>query len=116
MQVSTSTSAAPINSAPTPIIRSAAKAARRTPPRAAPAGAPAIGLETSLLMPSGSRQWADVVLQQRPDLVAHLFLHVGIEPGFAQRLPERLGVGRIEGQPAGFQLVHLGLVHHLPVG
>src|SRR5271163_2094713 len=105
-----------MNSAARPISMSSPKAARRTPPHDTPiSAASTAGWLTRYTSPR-SGQRPGVFFEQAPGLVAHLLLDVGVEPGFAQRLLEWLGVGRVEGQPALGHLVDLGLVHDLPVG
>src|SRR5215469_665993 len=116
MQVSTSTRTAPMNSALRPISRSRPNAARRTPAQfMAASAASAICWVTRCLSPA-SGQRPGVFFEQRPGLVAHLLLAVGIEPGLLQRLLEGFGVRLVEDETGLGHLVGLGLVHFLPIG
>src|SRR5476651_2744688 len=115
MQVSASTSTAPTSSARWPITTSRTMAARRTPPQESPivAVSAAGGFTRFVSRRSGERP--DVFLQQRPGLVAGLLLHVTVEPGLLQRLPEGLYVGRIEDHALAGQVLGLVGGHVLPV-
>src|SRR5215469_2039155 len=119
MAVSASTSTAPMNSAACPISMSRAKAARRTPTQDGAPGAVSAAEWLTRYVPRcsdhGSGQRPDILLQQRPGLVARLLLHLIVEPGLFQHFLERLRIGRVEDHALAGEVLPLVRRHLLPV-